>query len=76
MEKSKFLKLDWKDIGKAVVVFFTTTLLAGLYALSQSGELFNWEKLGPVLMTSLTATIAYLIKNLFTNSEDKILKPK
>jgi hypothetical protein len=72
--KSKLFKLDWKDLCKSIVVFFLTSVISGLYTLSTTGNIFDWNKISGILGVSLTATISYLLKNLATNSEDEILK--
>jgi hypothetical protein len=72
--KSKLFKLDLKDFGKSIVVFFLTSLISGLYTLSTTGNIFDWQSIQGILGISLTATISYLLKNLATNSNDEILK--
>lgn len=74
LKKSSLFKLNWKDVGKAIAVFFITTLIAGLYQLSQTGELFVWAQVKVTLSTAVFATVSYFIKNFLTNSNDKILK--
>ena len=72
--KSNFLTLNWKDILKGFVVAIVAALLTGVYEAIQLGGLeFTWLFWKPVLITSLGAGVAYLIKNVFTNNEDKIL---
>ncbi|RPH33439.1 MAG: hypothetical protein EHM93_04855 [Bacteroidales bacterium] len=72
--KSKFLKLGVNDIVKAIILTFITAFLTGVYQLLQTGTLLTWESLKPVLMTSIAAVIGYLLKNVFTNSNDKFLQ--
>ncbi|NOU18401.1 MAG: hypothetical protein HOO91_12665 [Bacteroidales bacterium] len=72
--KSKFLKLDAKDIVKAIILTFITALLTGIYQLLQTDTPPTWDLLKPVLMTSIAAVIGYLLKNVFTNSNDKFLQ--
>jgi len=72
--KSKFLTLDAKDIVKAIILTFITALLSGIYQLLQTGTLLTGESLKPVLMTSIASVIGYLLKNVFTNSNDEFLK--
>ena len=72
--KSKLWKVNFKDLAKSIVLFFLTTLVGGLYELTQTGNLFDWPAIQSILGVALTATIGYLLKNLITNSNDKILK--
>jgi hypothetical protein len=72
--KSNLFKLDWKDLGKSIVLFFLTAVISGLYNLSQTGNIFEWTSIKGILAVSLTATISYLLKNLATNSNDELLK--
>ena len=72
--KSSFLKLNWKDFIKGLILAFITALITGFYELLQEGAFaFDWVTLKPVLMVSIAAALSYLIKNLLTNSEDKLL---
>ena len=75
--KSNFLKLDWKDLAKGAILAFIVALLTGALQLFQGGEIewtfIFWQ---PTIYAGITALIAYLIKNLVTNSEDEILKPE
>lgn len=72
--KSNFLTLNWKDAAKAIALTFITALVTGIYQLLQVNATLDWTTLKPVLVAALGAAIAYLIKNFFTNSEDKIMK--
>jgi len=71
--ESNFLNLNLKDLLKGAVVAVITALLTGLYELITAGGDLAWVNLQPVLLTSLAALISYLLKNLFTNSDDKML---
>ena len=72
--KSKFLKLNAKDIVKAIILTFITALLTGIYQLLQTNTPPTWDLLKPVLITSIAAVIGYLLKNVFTNSSDEFLR--
>ena len=71
--KSPLFTLNWKDALKAVIVAVITALVTGVYQLIQTGSELNMETLKPVLLTSVSAGLAYIIKNFFTNSDDKLL---
>lgn len=71
--KSNFLKLNVKDIVKALILTFITALLTGIYQLLQTGTLLTWESLKPVVIAAIAAVLGYLIKNVLTNSNDEFL---
>lgn len=71
--KSNFLKLDTKDFLKGLVLAVLTAIITALYSLVQTGELASIN-VNLVLTTAISSALAYLMKNLATNSDDKILK--
>lgn len=72
--KSKFLTLSTGDILKGLLVAIITALLTGFYELIQAGGDFAWMDLKPVVLATIGAGIAYLLKNLFSNSEGRFAK--
>ena len=73
--KSKFLTLGLKDIFKGIVMAFLGAFCAGLLQLLDTGTIpTTWVQIQPIVITGVAAALAYIMKNLFTNSEDKILK--
>jgi len=71
--KSDFLRLNAKDFLKGLLVAIIMTFIASLNAVLQDGTFdFTWLIMKPVVMSSVGAGLAYLIKNFFTNSEGKI----
>lgn len=72
--KSSFLNLNVKDLLKGFIVAIVTALLTGVYQVIQSGGMFNWETVKPVVLASIGAGLSYIIKNYLTNSNDEILK--
>lgn len=74
MEKSEFLKLKRADFWKGLIVAVLTALLTGLStAIAGATDFasFNWQS---VVLASAGGFVAYMLKNLFTNSEGEILK--
>jgi hypothetical protein len=69
---SNFLNINWRDLGKAVIMLFLTTFITGITTAIQAGHFPD----GPQLLFSLKAgglaALAYLLKNLFTNSNGTI----
>jgi len=75
MKNSKFLNLNWADIGKGLLIAFLTAFLGGVLELLQSGVLpVTWVVIQPILELSLAAGVSYLLKNLFSNSTGGVLK--
>lgn len=74
VKKSKFGKLDWKDIVRGALLAFAVAFLIGAQQVFSGSEIewtfVFWQ---PTIYAGVTAMIAYLIKNLLTNSEDEIL---
>jgi hypothetical protein len=73
--KSKFGKLNSKDIIKGLIVAVATALLTGALQLFQAGPVeWTFAFWQPTVYGGITAGIAYLLKNVLTNSEDNIGK--
>jgi len=68
--KSNFFNLEKADIIKGFIMAFLSALAMGVYqAIDAQVIEFSWTFFKPIVLTSIGAGIAYLIKNLFTNSE-------
>ena len=72
MKNSGFGKLVKNDWIKGLIVSFLTALLTGVYQILTTSEL-SAETIKPVLIASIGAGIAYIVKNLSTNSDGKPL---
>ena len=59
---------DWADIIKGFIVAAITAIVTGVYTIIQGGAFPSWSQLGTIALTGLAAGLAYLIKNVFTNS--------
>ena len=76
MADAKFLSVNLKDIAKGFITAFTTAFITALYQLISTGHLptpVEWKTTG---LVGLVAGLGYLLKNVFTNSEDKFMKPE
>ncbi len=72
--KSKFLTLKKADFWKGLVVALLTAILSAVVVVFQNGTdltTLNWF---PVWSASAFTFCSYLIKNIFTNSNDEFLK--
>jgi len=72
--KSKFLALDWKDFSRGLLIAFLTAVLTGVINLLDTGAVFTWVTLKPVLIAGISAALSYLLKCLATNSQDQMFK--
>jgi GTPase Era involved in 16S rRNA processing len=69
--KSTFLSLNTTDFLKGLVVAVLTSVLTIIYTSLQTGSLvFDWKT---IATTALTSAIAYVSKNLLTNSKEQFL---
>lgn len=71
--KSPFGKLNYKDLLKGFITTIISTILSGTYQSFQDGS-FDSNTLKTSAVIGIGSGISYLIKNIFTNSEDEFLK--
>ena len=74
MKKSSFLTLGLSDVGKGLIMAFLAAFLMTLYGVLSSGGFPTHAQWIDALRTAITAAMAYLLKNVFTNSDDQFLK--
>lgn len=72
--KSKFLTLDWKDLSRGLLIAFLTAVITGIINMLDTGAVFTWATLRPVLIAGISATLSYLLKCLATNSQDQMFR--
>ena len=72
METSKLFKLAQNDYVKGLAIAILTAVLTVLYsAIKESGLVgIDW---GLVTQTTILATISYMLKQIGTNSDGKLL---
>lgn len=69
---SKFFSLNSNDFIKGLVVAVLSAVITLLYSTIQSGTLtIDWKQIGIV---ALTSALAYITKNLVTNSDGTLLQ--
>jgi putative exporter of polyketide antibiotics len=67
---SKFLNLNSTDFLKGLVMAVLSTVITIVYQTVEAGSLiFDWKTIGTM---ALTTALAYIMKNLFTNSNGKL----
>jgi hypothetical protein len=68
---STFFNLNLQDLAKGLIITILTSVLTIAYNTVNAGSLtFDWKAIG---LTALTSGLAYLMKNLLTNSEGQFL---
>lgn len=68
---SDFLKLNWSDFSKGIIVAILTAVLTYIAnALQVSGLNLDWQQ---VLSVAIIAGIGYLSKQFLSDSEGKVL---
>lgn len=72
MNKSSFGKLNLRDLLNGLAVAFLTASLTGLITILDSGLLPTLAELKAAGLAGLVASLAYLLKNLVTNSGGKM----
>lgn len=66
MKQSDLFKLNWLDIGKAAIVAGITLGVSTIAQSLDSGALPTLAQLKTAGIVALTASLSYLIKNIFT----------
>ena len=73
--KSKFFKIDIKDIARGALLAFIVAVLTGALQAFQGGDIeWTFAFWQPTIYAGITAMLAYLLKNLVTNSKDEMMK--
>lgn len=75
MKRSIYKALNAFDLGKGLLIAFLTALFTGLIQLFEAGPFaFDWLTFQPIVYSAISAALAYLIKNFFTNSTGDLFK--
>jgi len=74
MKTSSFLSLKWKDALKGLITAVLTTIATSVYEIINNGALPTKAQWHVVIISGAGAGIAYVLKNLLTNSNDQFLK--
>ena len=65
---SGIFKLDWKDLIKGLVVSVLSAVIGSITQMMTSG--FDWKQ---IVVLALSAGLGYLLKNLATDSDGKLV---
>lgn len=71
---SKFLNLGARDFIRSLMVAGGTVFFMAILPILQAGSLPNLAQLKVAGISALSAGVAYLLKNFFTNSKDQVAK--
>lgn len=71
---SQFFNLNLKDLAKGAIVAIISAIVTAIIPVIDSGSLPTFEQLKAAGWMALTAGVSYLLKNLFTNSDDAFMK--
>ena len=63
---SNLFNLNWKDFFKGLVMAIITAALTLVYQLLQAGSVIDWNQVG---LVSITAALAYILKNLGSDNQ-------
>jgi uncharacterized membrane protein len=72
--RSKILKLNTRDFINGIIVAIICTFITGFYQLIANGGLINWVTIKPVVIAAIGSGVAYLTKNLLSNSKGQFMK--
>jgi hypothetical protein len=68
---STIFNLNIQDLAKGLILTVLTSVITIVYNTVSAGSLtFDWQAIG---LTALTSGLAYLMKNLLTNSKGEFL---
>lgn len=76
MKQSPFFSINWKDLGKGIILAFLTVFVAAVYQSISAGALPTLAEIKADALAGAVAAIAYLLKNLLTNSQDQFVAPE
>lgn len=72
--KSPYLTINVRDLVKGAAVAAGTVMLSLIGTMIESGAAITEEQLITSVKVGILAAISYLIKNVFTNSQDQMFK--
>lgn len=73
-QDAPLFRLKFKDVAKGIITAVISGSLTAIYGAYQTGSAINSEVLTSAGMVGLFSGVGYLLKNLFTNSDDKFLQ--
>jgi VIT1/CCC1 family predicted Fe2+/Mn2+ transporter len=74
MVRSNFLKLNWRDLLKGLLLAVLSAVITFVYTAIQGGIVIDGEFLKRAGMVAIATVLSYLLKNLFENSNGDLAK--
>lgn len=71
---SNFMSLNGRDLIKGLVIVALVVVLGNLETILAAGEFPTTDQWASIAKMAGAAVISYLIKNMFTNSQDELFK--
>jgi hypothetical protein len=72
MQQSTLFTLNTSDFIKGLLMAVLSTVITVVYQTVEAGSLiFDWKAIGTM---ALTTALAYIMKNLFTNSQGQLFQ--
>jgi hypothetical protein len=70
--KSKLFTLDWRNLANGLLIAFLAAFIDGIIKILNTGAVFDWPHIQPILIAGISAALAYLLKSLSTNSHNQL----
>jgi len=70
---STIFKLDWRDLLKGLLVAILSAVMSAVLSIIQNGGTFTADSLPMIATVALSAGLGYLLKNLATDENGKVL---
>ncbi len=70
--KSRLFTLDSRDLINGLLIAFLAAIIDGIIKLLESGVVFDWIHIKPVLIAGISAALSYLLKSLLSNSRNQL----
>lgn len=71
MKKAKLFSINYRDLFKGLIVAVITAVMTFVVNELQSGSVIDSKLFKRMAVTASIAFFSYLLKNLFTNSQDQ-----
>jgi hypothetical protein len=71
MKKAKLFSINYRDLFKGMIVAVITAVMTFIVNELQSGSVIDLKLFKRMAVTAAIAFFSYLLKNLFTNSQDE-----
>ena len=70
---SSIFKLDWRDLLKGLVVAVLSAVMSAVLSIIQNGGSFTGDSLPMIATVALSSGLGYILKNLATDEDGKLV---